>query len=296
VAVCFDTSIDPRLLDREPFKFHHKLMDHPALSLENLTRVIPALPADHVKYSQGLMRNGDDFESAHVQHRSQLSLGETIESIRTSDSYVMVRSPQVHESFHPVFRDLSADVEALLREQFGARQRLLLAPRLYLFIASPNSHTPFHIDRNSTMLLQFRGSKEMVIFPRWEPAVVTHEAREAYAAYDNTKLPWSSEKDRFAKRFDFRPGDGLHIPFIAGHYVRNGSEDVSISMSIIFNTPESQAQLNALRFNHRVRPWMAKVGLRPVPVGVSAGRDALKSTFWRAQMKLGRSLGAGEPV
>lgn len=133
---CFDPSVDGRELDREPFKFHHQLMGYPALELEYLAKVIPSLPAEYVKYSKGLMRNGDDFENCNVLHRSQLSLAETIERMRTSDSYVMVRSPQIHESFQPVFRDLSGDVELLLRRTFGQRDRLLIKPQLYLFIAS----------------------------------------------------------------------------------------------------------------------------------------------------------------
>jgi hypothetical protein len=288
---CFDDSCDPSLMDVQPFMFQHKLVGHPALSMENLRRALPALPADYVKYSKGLLKNGDDFENASVQQRNGLSLEETIESIRTSDSYIMVRSPQVDDSFAPLFRDLSADVESLLRQQVGDRPGLLIAPRLYLFIASPNSHTPFHIDRNSTMLMQFRGSKEMVIFPSWEPQVVADADREAYAAYVNTKLPWSPEKDVFAQRFDFRPGNGLHIPFMAGHYVRNGSEDVSISMSIIFNTPRTYGQLNALQFNHQLRGLMRPVGLSPKPVGQTDWRDSAKSNLWRAQMRLRRTLG-----
>lgn len=288
---CFDDTCDPSLMDLQPFMFQHKLVGHPALSMENLRRAIPALPEDHVKYSKGLLKNGDDFENASVQQRNGLSLEETIESIRTSDSYIMVRSPQVDDSFGPLFRDLSADVEALLRQQVGDRPGLLIAPRLYLFIASPNSHTPFHIDRNSTMLMQFRGSKEMVIFPSWEPDVVADADREAYAAYVNTKLPWSPDKDVYAKRFDFKPGNGLHIPFMAGHYVRNGSEDVSISMSIIFNTPRTYGQLNALQFNHQLRGLMRPVGLSPNPVGQADWRDSAKSNLWRAQMRIRRSLG-----
>lgn len=291
---CFDDSCDPALMDREPFMFQHKLVGHPALSMENLRRAIPALPADHVKYSKGLLKNGDDFENASIQQRNGLSLEETIESIRTSDSYIMVRSPQVDDSFGPVFRDLSADVEHLLRQQIGDKPGLLIAPRLYLFIASPNSHTPFHIDRNSTMLMQFRGSKEMVIFPPWEPEVVADADREAYAAYVNTKLPWTPDKDRYAQRFDFRPGNGLHIPFMAGHYVRNGSEDVSISMSIIFNTPHTNMQLNALQMNHQLRSMMRPVGLAPSPVGHADWRDTTKSNLWRARARIRRTLGVVE--
>lgn len=286
MLTCFDESVVGRTLDRAPFGFHHTLMGHPSLELENLARVIPALPAEYVKYSQGLMRNGDDFEKCDVHHRSPMSLAETMERMRTSDSYVMVRSPQIHESFQPLFRDLRGDTESLLRQTFGHRDRLVLDPRLYLFIASPGSHTPFHIDRNSTMLLQFRGSKQVVLFPAWNEDVVTSKAREAYAAYDDTKLPWTDEMDRFGQRFDFAPGQGLHIPFMAGHYVQNGNDDVSISMSIIFNTPESYAQLDALQLNHRLR----RSGWRPRPVGQRAAQDNIKSLLWRARRKVKHTL------
>jgi len=69
---CFDDSCDPSLMDVQPFMFQHKLVGHPALSMENLRRAIPALPADYVKYSKGLLKNGDDFENASVQQRNGL--------------------------------------------------------------------------------------------------------------------------------------------------------------------------------------------------------------------------------
>ena len=60
---CFEDSPSLDLLDRETFKFQHKLMGHPALTLENLSRVLPALSEGRVKHSKGLLKNGDDFES-----------------------------------------------------------------------------------------------------------------------------------------------------------------------------------------------------------------------------------------
>lgn len=57
-------------------------------------------------------------------------------------------------------------------------------------------------------------------------------------------------------------------------------------MSIIFNTPESQAQLDALQFNHKVRG----MGMHPAAVGRSPGRDRLKSFLWRARRKVRHTL------
>lgn len=284
---CFDAAGDGRRLDRDPFVCAHRLLGHPSLSLDNLSEVILSLPRDHVKHSSGKVGNGADFENAYVQHRNGLSLEQTVERIRESDSYIMVRSPERHPSLQGIHRDLLADVETLMARS-GLPGRALM-PRLYLFIASPNGHTPFHIDRNSTLLLQLRGSKQVTVFPTWDERVVRPADCEAYMAYANTRLPWRAEIDDHGQRFDFSPGQALHIPFGAGHHVHNGPDDVSVSLSIIFNTPESMAWLNALQFNHWVRPKLSGLGLVPAGVGQSRWRDAGKSTLWRAMQRAART-------
>jgi Cupin-like domain len=277
---CFGEGIDAGRLDREAFKFQHKLLGHPALSLEHLAHVIPALPKDNVMYSKGRLKNGDDFETTFSKRPEDQSIEETIEKIRVSDSYIMVSSPEVDASFAPLHKQLIADVEALMQER--GLGNAAVDPRLFLFIASPNSVTPFHIDRYSTFLLQFRGSKQVCVFPPWDERVVSAPNREAYVAYKNTRLPWSAEKDALSIKFDFHPGEALHIPFVAGHHVRNGGEDVSVSMSIIFNTQQSMAWRGALNFNLRSRRLLARIGMSPAPVGASSWRDSAKSQMWSA--------------
>ena len=278
MSSCFSGRIDVAKLDRSAFKFEHRLLGHPALSLENLARVIPALPKDRVMYSRGLLDNGADFETTFRHRPVGRTLEETIESIRASDSYVMVRSPECAPSFADLHRQLIGDVEKIMKARGVGT--VAYGAQLYLFIASPNAVTPFHIDRNSTFLLQFRGSKVVSVFPQWDSRVVSDEDREAYVAHARTQLPWDASKDAAATRFRFEPGEALHIPFVAGHHVRNGSEDVSISMSIIFNTREGSAWARALNFNHRVRPAMKRFGLAPAPVGTSRWRDRGKARLW----------------
>lgn len=277
---CFDDSAPIELLDREAFKFGHKLLGHPALGMDNLARVIPALPKDRVMYSMGRLKNGDDFEETFKQRPADRGIEETIENIRVSDSYVMVAGPEVDPSFAPLYRELIGDVESFMqRRGVGTRA---IEPKLYLFIASPDSVTPFHIDRYSTFLLQFRGSKHVSVFPQWDERVVSSAHRDAYMAYSNTRLPWQEDLEPLGTRYEFRPGEALHIPFVAGHHVRNGSDDVSISMSIIFNTAQSMAWRRAMTFNHHSRRTLGKLGLSPAPVGERAWRDNAKARMWGA--------------
>jgi len=272
---CFSNDLSAEKLDREAFKFQHKLMSHPALTLENLARIIPTLPKRQVMYSKSLLDTNADFETTFKQRPKDQTIEETIGNICVKDSYIMVSSPEVDKSFAPVYEQLLNDVDSLIKLR-GVGNKAI-NPKLYLFIASPNSITPFHLDRYSTFLMQFRGSKQISVFPQWNEQVVTSASREAYVANTDTHLPWTEEKNRHATKFQFKPGDALHIPFVAGHHVRNGAEDVSISMSIIFNTAQTIAWRNALIFNHASRKSLAKIGMTPSRVGSSALRDQAKA-------------------
>lgn len=278
---CFDATIEHMPIDRQPFKIRHKLLGYPALTLENLGAVLPRLPKRQVMFSRARLRNGDDFETTFRKRPKDISLEETLEQIRSSDAYIMVSRPETDPSFHDLRDDLVRDVCAIMRARGLGDEPI--DPQLYLFIASPDSVTPFHIDRYSTLLMQFRGTKSVRVFEQWDERVVHASDREAYVAYARTKLPWSAELDVLGQDFAFSPGETLHIPFIAGHHVRNGSDDVSISMSIIFNTRQSMRWRQAIEFNHAVR---TRLDVNPSPVGQRAWLDGAKAGLWRLNNKL----------
>lgn len=276
---CFDDSLGADALDRKSLVFGHKLLGHEALSLANLARVIPSLPPQQVMYSRKLLRREDNFEQTFRNRPADTSIEQTIEDIRTTDSYIMVESPEKDPSFADLHADLLGDVENLMKARgVGARAT---DPKLYLFIASPNSITPFHIDRYSTFLLQFRGNKTVTVFPQWDERVVSAESLEDYVSYFSTQLPWSEARNAFGTAYSFSPGQALHIPFAAGHHVANGSDDVSISMSIIFNTDESMRWRRALQMNHTLRRRLRRFGMQPASVGNNPVRDRVKAGLMR---------------
>lgn len=287
--ICFEESIATDQLDRAGFTFRHKLLGHPSLSLENLGRVLPTLPKNQVMFSKTSLANGDDFETTFRSRPRGHSIEETIETIRTSASYIMVQAPEVDPSFADLHKQLKADVETLMRRRGIGGEAM--SAKLYLFIASPNAVTPFHIDRYSTILMQFSGNKTVTVFPQWDDRVVSAPNREAYVDYEHTQLPWSKDIDSLGHAFSFSPGDSLHIPFVAGHHVKNGSDDVSISMSIIFNTEESMMWRRAICFNHHMRKRLAMLGMQPFPVGATAWRDQARSGMYRVGEKMLRVLG-----
>lgn len=284
---CYEDTIQRDLLDRQAFTFRHKLLGHPALTLENLGRMIPTLPKEQLHYSSGKLERTDNFEHADKTHRNGMSIEETIETIRTSNSYIMIRSPQTDASFSPLFRELMRDIELLMRERnVGTKAH---EPTFYLFISSPNSITPFHIDRYSNVLMQFQGTKELNVYPQWDDRSVPHEVREGVVARSGAFAKWRDEAEPLGRRFHLEPGDALHIPFVAGHHVKNGP-DVSISLSLFFNTDETLRLTQAMLLNHNLR---RRLKLRPAAVGQAPLRDALKSRVWQGGKRVANVLGVG---
>lgn len=272
-------------LDRRAAVFSHKLLEHPALSLQNLAKALPALPRDQVFHSSGRLDMGDDFDRAHLDKTNGLTLRETLEDIKTSGSYIMVRSPETDPSFRELHRQLMADVGELMQRRGVGRAPH--EPMLYLFIASPGSVTPFHVDRYSTFLMQFRGTKQVSVFPMWDPRVVPADELEGFMAKRGVRPRYRPESEPLGTVFDFAPGQAMHIPFMAGHWVKNGADDVSISMSIIFNTDETVAISNAMRVNDRLR----RLGLSPRPARDAGPRELGKSYLYRAWGRVRRALG-----
>lgn len=272
---CIRSEIDPCDFDTKSFKFEHKLLGHPALSLENLAKVLVNLPSDQVLYSKGLDDLNANFDRAHIDQHNNMGIEETIEKIRTTSSYIMVNSPESDASFKGLYHDLLGDVNQIMQAKGVGKEAI--GPKLFLFIASPNAFTPFHIDRYSTFLFQFRGSKEVAIFDQFDEKITSADVAENFADYGQQRPQWSEEIDHLAHKYQFSPGQALHIPFMAGHYIKNGPEDVSISMSIIFRSKESKTWLDAMMVNNRLR---TQLGMQVTPLGHSSRKDSFKASLY----------------
>lgn len=274
---CFNTDIQPDSLDKAPFQFSHRLMGHPALELGNLATALPAL-GERVMYSKGLSNLGANLDRAHLDGQNGLSIEETIEQIRTTPSYIAVRGPEHHPSFQDLHRVMCEDIAKLMRT--NGTGRLPENAEMWLFIASPGAITPLHFDRFSNFLLQFRGSKEVAVFEPWNDEVITATQYEAYTARNDRQMDWADEKDRFAHKFHFHPGQAIHIPFLGGHYVKNGPEDVSISMAIFYDTDQTRRFKQALFINDLIRRRAARFGWQPRAVNSAGSLDGFKSGLY----------------
>lgn len=281
---CFSGDIKTNLIDREPFRINHKLVDHPALTLENISKVILTHPKEKVMFSKGLDHLGINFDKALVEEQDKFNINEVIETIRTSNSYIAVRSAELHPSFKELFQDILSDVERFMKiNKTGKKAHV---PMIWLFIASPGAVTPFHFDRFSNFIMQIRGSKELAVFPPGHEAVVATRDTEAYLDWDVETPPWRDEMEAYAHKFNFNAGEAVHIPYTSGHYVKNGMDDISITLSVFYHSDETLMWSKAMRLNNRLR----NRGYNPTPAKKSVTKDRVKATIFPYANKLAGAL------
>ena len=139
-----------------------------------------------------------------------------------------------------------------------------------VYLASPYSVTPAHIDRPHNLLLQIEGTKEVV--------VGTFDTREDEAAEVNRHF--DPEPSNFSTlpphstSWVIGPGEGLYLPPYTPHWVRTGNE-VTLSLSCVVRTPASRRLERAHICNARLR----RMGLHPAPAGSSDLVDTAKATI-----------------
>ncbi len=270
---CLKGEIDPKNLDRKPFGFNHNLANHPALTFENLSKVITWLPEEKVMFSKGLNDVKKDFEHVLVEGKKAFDLNEVIDTIRTGSAYIAVRNPELHPSFKELFQGICDDVGTFMKSN-GTGEKPL-EPMLWLFIASPGAVTPFHFDRYSNFIMQIRGSKELAVFPPRVEEIISSKDLEAYMDAKPSFPEWTEEKDKLAYKFNFKGGEAVHIPFTSGHYVKNGLDDISITISVFYHSNETDQWSRAMKFNNRLR----RLGVTPMAIGNSPVVDSFKANF-----------------
>lgn len=268
------TGLDPEIFasefNRRPFLVGHRLSGHPLLSLERLVELCQRLPADSVEYNAGNLPVSQDPARTP---RNGLSPAETIQRITECSSWLVLKNVEQD----PLYRQI---LDACLDEMQihvdpvapGMRQR-----EAFIFVSSPNSVTPYHIDPENNFLLQIRGSKRVHMFDPMDRVVLSEEKIEEFFCGAHRNLEMDEKMMDRGQWFDLMPGDGLHFPVVAPHWVQNGPQ-VSVSFSITFQTDDSSRRQSL----HRMNRWLRTRGLKPGNVGASRWRDEFKYVWVRA--------------
>lgn len=253
----------------EPFCIQHSLCDHPLFRIDRLVQLATTLPPNRVEWNAG--RVGVTLDPSATPSNG-LSPEETVRRIEECDSWLVLKHVQSDAAYRQLLDDCLED----LAPHLSPLSIEMFRPQGFIFVSSPGATTPLHVDPENNFLLQVGGTKTLSAFDRSDRSVASQRDLERFAAGGHRNLEAPANGLDGATSFELGPGDGLHVPLHAPHFVRNGP-GVSVSFSVTFQTKASDRERAVLWMNDKVR----RVGLRPRPMGSSRAVDGWKHTLFR---------------
>jgi hypothetical protein len=257
--------------DREPIVFRHRLGDHPLFAPERLLQLAKRLARnpDDVYYDAGDVRVEQRWDE--VGTIDNLPVDAILERIENANAWIILRTAEKDPEYADLLDGCIAEISELAGRDFG---KVMKVQHAIIFVNSPNRVTSYHIDRECNCLLQVRGTKTVSVFDRTDREVLPEEEIERFWTVDNNAARFKPQYSDRSTLFELRPGDALHIPVNAPHWVQNGPE-VAVSISINFHYRDA-----CLADIYRMNYWLRRAGLRPTPPGVSPLRDGVKRSLW----------------
>ena len=260
----FDITDFEQKFEKEIFPLKHDLVNHPLFSLEKLIEASHRLPKDSIEFNPG---DGGINKADQKHLKDHLSPEETIRNISECKTWLGLKWVNQLPEYKQVMDELLDSVKPAID---------LIYPNMYsrqafIFITSPNSTVPFHMDHEHNFLLQIQGGKKFTAFDKFDHELIPEIEVENHCSQGGRKLALKSELASRGKIHTLKPGDALHSPTFAPHYVQN-DDSISISLSMTYVTPELSKRTTIYKLNHHLR----KLGLKPSPYGQSPWRDNLK--------------------
>lgn len=249
-------------------KLHHDLADHPLLGLQALAEAATRMDPATVECRMAKNHNGAGFAFAD---EDQPAAADVIAAIARAGRWVMLAKAEQLPEYDELMHDVMGDLAQSIRRASGEPLRL----QSYIFVSSPGTLTPFHMDPEYNVLFQISGNKTFSVYSPTGPWL-SDEINERYHVDGQNLLAW---EDRFANAGtanSLAPGEALYVPYKCPHWVEVG-EQPSVSLSITWCTRASFRQEAAWRFN----AWLRRRGLNPLPPAAMPAGSPGKALAWR---------------
>lgn len=258
-----------RKVNQQPFPFSHELGEHPLFELDRLASLSDYL-RDQVGEDRVAMFNDDAAltQGWQRQRREGADVRECLETIHESHSWVLLKDIQRHADYKFMIGGFLAELEHLTGQSLRDDITWIDA---YVFVSSPGMVTPYHIDHESNFLFQIRGEKQVHVCDPADRKILSESEIERYYVGDFNAAKFNDRAQERAERYTLTPGQGIHQPPLAPHWVQTGSE-ASVTLSLLFFLRPYDLRAKVYQTNFLLR----KLGMHPLAPGQSKFRDSLK--------------------
>lgn len=265
--------------NRRSFELRHRLATHGLFTLERLVKLAKITadrrPAD-VYFDAGDIAIEQRWsESPKLQD----PVDQVISRIEQANAWIILRRANLDPEYGALMASLMAEAAAVAG---GRMTEHVAGSDMIIFIASPKRVTTYHIDRECSLLFQIRGSKEISVFDQNDREVLPEQELERFWTVDTNAARYKPHLQDRATTLLLQPGDGVHIPVNAPHWLRNGDDvSISVNINVVYSARE---RANVYRANHYLR----KLGINPTPPQRSKSLDTLKNPLGATAHGLGR--------
>ena len=250
----FDRKAFAALYPQVAGTFAHELASNPLFAWDRLAQIVD-------QGDEGMMQVRETLPDGRFEPiaRMPASKASLVEGLPQTQNWIMLRDLDRWPDFAPLVADIHAAIGSVAQPRTGE----LLLPTAYLFLSSPGLLTPLHFDPEFNILFHIAGDKNFTVL-RDEAGVPNARDNEVFHKDGDNLIGWQDRFSEQGETFPLKPGDALHVPFKAAHYVGVGDAP-SISLSVTWRSRDSLLQDDAWAMN----AWMRRRGLAPRPIGQS---------------------------
>jgi hypothetical protein len=245
----------------------HSLVDHYLLQPDQLLELGKRLEErGRVRTHSADVTAGTPFNDAPTLCPNRKSTKETLAHIREAAAWTSLLNVQTDDTYRKLVDSFLDNV----RPEVEKKDPGMCYRGGWIFVTSPRTITPFHIDKEHNFILQIYGTKTLYVWDHRDTHVVSERARERFHRFHQRDLiKWDESFKERAQVFHLEPGMGAYMPSTSPHMVENGP-DASITVSFTYYTDSTRRDSLVRAFNDRLRG----LGLNPADVGTRPAVDA----------------------
>ncbi len=230
-----------------PFAIKHKLAGHPLLTLPRIAQLAAEMPRDLIEYNSGdaaISQDPDKVKSV------DLDPVEVVKRIETAGAWMVLKRIEKSPEYRALLEDTLLSV-ARARGFKSLSDAGFSQVEGFLFVSSPNSTTPFHMDAEDNFFVQIHGEKIFAVYDNRD-GVIADEAQVEYSTTKHRNVPFNDSFRSRGTEFHLSDGDGCYIPYQWPHWVKTANS-YSISMAITWKTADVKRQNDLHVFNSILR-------------------------------------------
>lgn len=270
----------------KPFAIRHMLAGHPLLTLPRIAKLASDLPRDLIEYNSGAANISQDPDKVQSVNLDPV---EVVNRIETAGAWMVLKRIEKSPEYRALLEDTLLSV-ARARGFNGLAEAGFSQIEGFLFVSSPNSTTPFHLDGEDNFFVQIHGDKTFAIFDNRDGAIADN-AQVEYCTTKHRNVPYNDSFKPRGVEYHLVGGDGCYVPYQWPHWVKT-ADSYSISMAVTWKTPEVR-RLNDL---HTFNSMLRGLGLPQAAPGQNPGWDAVKLAVFRTSRSIIEPLRKSETM